>query len=116
VNILLVEDHEDTREVLSSLLTYCGHEVLTAATVQDALTLIGRFPFEILVCDIGLPDGSGIELVAEAKRYQTWKKTVALTGKDQIEDRELGLQGGFDEYLTKPFDFYQLRSLLAEVP
>ena len=68
VKILLVEDHDDTREVLASLLVYCGYDVSTAANVQDALTLIGRFRFEIMLCDIGLPDGSGLELVAEAKK------------------------------------------------
>jgi hypothetical protein len=95
---------------------YCGHQVSTAANVHDALTLIGGFRFEIMLCDIGLPDGSGLELVAEAKKRQPSTKTVALTGRDQIEDRELGLKAGFDEYLTKPFDFHHLRSLLGEVP
>ena len=112
MNILLVEDHKDSREVLSSLLTHCGYEVTTAANMQDALTLLAHLRFEVLLCDIGLPDGSGLELVAEAKQRQPWKKTVALTACE--EKRELGLRAGFDEYLTKPFDFHQLRSILAE--
>lgn len=114
MNILLVEDHQDSREVLSSLLTHCGHEVTTAANVQDALILLGHLRFEVLVSDIGLPDGSGLDLVVEAKKRQPWKKTVALTAHEQNEERELGLRAGFDEYLTKPFDFHQLRSLLSE--
>ena len=114
MNILLVEDHSDSREVLSNLLTHCGHEVTTAANMQDALILLGHLRFEVLVCDIGLPDGSGLDLVAEAKKRQPWKKTVALTGHERNRERELGLEAGFDEYLTKPFDFHRLRSLLAE--
>ena len=114
MNILLVEDHDDSREVLSSLLTHCGHEVTTAATMQAALALLGQLRFEVLVSDIGLPDGSGLELVAEAKKRQGWKKTVALTAHERNEERELGLRAGFDEYLTKPFDFHELRSLLVE--
>jgi len=116
VNILLVEDHSDSREVLSSLLTHCGHEVTTAANIEDALILLGHLRFEVLPSDIGLPDGNGLELVAEAKKRQPWKKTIALTACEQNGDRELGLQAGFDEYLTKPFDFHLLRSLLAEAP
>ncbi len=116
MNILLVEDHKDSREVLSSLLTHCGHEVSTASNMQDALLLLSHFRFEILVCDIGLPDGSGLELVVEAKKRQPWKKTVALTAQALKGQRELGLRAGFDEYLTKPFDFHQLRTLLAEAP
>ncbi len=116
VNILLVEDHKDSREVLSGLLTHCGHEVSTAANMQDALVLLGHFRFEVLVCDIGLPDGSGLELVVEAQKRQPWKKTIALTAYEQNGERELGLRAGFDEYLTKPFDFHRLRSLLAEAP
>jgi len=112
VSILLVEDHKDSREILANLLTHCGYEVSTAANMQDALTLLNDIRFEILVCDIGLPDGSGLDLVAEAKKRQSWKKTVALTAHEDQSD--LGLRAGFDEFLTKPFDFYQLRSILAE--
>lgn len=84
--------------------------------MQDALILLGHLRFEVLVCDIGLPDGSGLDLVAEAKKRQPWKKTVALTAHGRNRERETGLQAGFDEYLTKPFDFHRLRSLLAESP
>lgn len=114
MNILLVEDHEDSRAVLSNLLTHCGHEVVTAGNVREALILLGDLRFDVLVSDIGLPDGSGLELVAAAKNRQPWKKTVALTAHERAEEKELGLLAGFDEYLTKPFDFHQLRSLLAE--
>jgi len=113
VNILLVEDHEESRLILSNLLSHCGHEVANAGTVQDALLLLNHLHFDALICDIGLPDGSGLDLVVEAKKRQPWKKTVALTGHGQSEEMEQGLRAGFDEYLTKPFDFHQLRSLLT---
>ncbi len=114
VNILLVEDHDDSRTVLSTLLIHCGHEVATAANMEEALCLLSSLQFDILVSDIGLPDGSGLDLIVEAKKRQSWRKTVALTAFGQKNDRERGLQAGFDEYLTKPFDFHKLRSLLAE--
>ncbi len=81
MNILLVEDHEDTRTVLSRLLDRCGHDVVQAENVTDALTLLGNFRFDVLLSDIGLPDGDGFGLVAEAKRRQPLK-AVALTAWD----------------------------------
>lgn len=116
MNILLVEDHEDSRVVLSNLLIHCGHEVASAGNMQDALRLLEDLRFDVLVSDIGLPDGNGLDLVIEAKKRQPWKKTVALTAHDRSSEKERGLRAGFDEYLTKPFDFHQLRSLLADVP
>lgn len=116
MNILLVEDHEDSRVVLSNLLIHCGHTVVSAGNIQDALRLLENLRFDVLVSDIGLPDGNGLDLVAEAKKRQPWKKTVALTAHERSGEKELGLRAGFDEYLTKPFDFHQLRSLLTESP
>jgi DNA-binding response OmpR family regulator len=69
-------------------------------------------PFEVLLSDIGLPDGDAFQLVAEAKRSLPVMKTVALTGRATNEDRELSRQAGFDHFLTKPVDFHELRSLL----
>jgi DNA-binding response OmpR family regulator len=114
MKILLVEDHEDSRDILANLLARCGHEVNTAGSVCDAIDLMNAFQFEGLICDIGLPDGSGLDLAAEAKRRQEWKRVVALTGRERDDEKELGLAVGFDAYLTKPFDLHELRSLFAE--
>lgn len=97
VNILLVEDHEDSRAVLSNLLAHCGYTVAAASNVEEALSLLGDRHFDVLVSDIGLPDGSGLDLVVEARKRQPWKKTVALTALGQNAERELGLRAGFDE-------------------
>jgi DNA-binding response OmpR family regulator len=114
MKILLVEDHGETRVVLSGLLGRSGHEVAAAGNVQEALQLLEATPFEVLICDIGLPDGTGLEVLAEAKKHAGWKKMLALTAHDETAEREQGLRAGFDEYLTKPFDFHELRSLLGE--
>ena len=114
VHILLVEDHADTRTALSKLLDQYGHEVATAENVRDALLLLENLRFDVLVSDIGLPDGNGLHLVAAAKRRQHFRQTVAVTAWDTAEDRERGRLAGFDHYLTKPLDFHKLRSVLAE--
>ena len=114
MRVLLVEDHRDTRLVLSNLLTRYGHDVLSTETVHDALQLLDDTEFDMLLSDIGLPDGDGCELVEEAKRRQPLKMTVALTALVSAEDRQRGLQAGFDHYLTKPLDVRQLRQVMAE--
>lgn len=105
-----------SRVVLANSLIHCGHEVASASNRRDALRLSENLRFDVPVSDLGLPDGTGLDLVVEAKKRQPWKKTVALTAHGRSKEKELGFQAGFDEYLTKPFDFHQLRSLLADSP
>jgi DNA-binding response OmpR family regulator len=112
VNILLVEDHADTRRVLSTLLGRSGHEIITATGVADALQLLANMRVNVLLSDLGLPDGDGLDLVARAKSLQPKIKTIALTARGSQKDYELGKKAGFDHYLTKPFDFHELRTLL----
>ncbi len=116
VKILLVEDHGETRAVLSGLLGRSGHEVAAAGNVEEALQLLEAGPFEVLICDIGLPDGSGLEVLAAAREREGWKKMVALTAHDDSAEREEGLRAGFDEYLSKPFDYHELRLLVGDQP
>ncbi len=113
MHILLVEDHNDTRVALSRLLERIGHDVTAAASVNEAFMFLGDFVFDVLLSDIGLPDGSGLQVVAEAKRRQQFKQTVAITAFGSNDDRERGRAAGFDHYLTKPVDFARLRALLA---
>ncbi len=101
MTILLVEDHDDSRLVLSSLLTHCGHEVATAANVRDALLLLNNLRFDILVSDIGLPDGSGLDLMQQLRaRYNM--KGIALSGYGMDDDVRRSLAAGFRSHLTKP--------------
>ena len=112
MNILLVEDHEDTRCVLTRLLDRYGHRVTSAASVAEARGLLSALKFDVLLSDIGLPDGTGFGLVVEAKQIQQLK-AVALTAWASDEDKERGRTAGFDHYLTKPLDCVRLRSVLA---
>jgi DNA-binding response OmpR family regulator len=115
VNILLVEDHTDTRQVLSSLLGRSGHEMITAKGVTDALQLLAHTPVHVLLSDLGLADGDGLDLVAKAKALQPKIQAIALTARGSEKDYEIGKKAGFDHYLTKPFDFHELRTLLEVV-
>jgi len=111
LRILVVEDHEDTRHVLSRLLTKLGCETTVAGTVSDAVKLLRSQPFDALLSDIGLPDGAGYDVIAEAKRVQDLKG-VALTGYGMSEDVRRSKEAGFDWHLTKPVDATELRTVL----
>ncbi|MFL6529405.1 MAG: response regulator [Chthoniobacterales bacterium] len=113
MHILVVEDHEDTRSALSKLLARFGYNVAAAENCHEALLLLDNLRFDVVVSDIGLPDGDGFELIGEAKRRQPLTRTVALTALAAEEDRERGRLAGFDHYLTKPLEFEKLRGLLS---
>jgi len=113
MNILIVEDHQDTRRVLATLLRRANHEVISASGVSDALQLLKNMRVNVLLSDIGLADGDGLELVTKAKRLQPSLKAIALTALTTTQDLQRGQQAGFDHYLTKPFDYHELRSLLS---
>jgi CheY-like chemotaxis protein len=114
VDILFVEDSEESRTPFAKMLRACGHRVVAAGSVGEALRFMSCLRFDALVSDLTLPDGSGLDLVAEIKRRQPLSKAIALTGWVNPEAREQGLRAGFDEYLTKPVDFYCLRALLHQ--
>ena len=114
LQILLVDDHLDTRGVLSRLLTKCGHEVLTAESVQGALELLGSRGFDALISDIGLPDDNGYNLVREAKRRQSLR-AIALSGFGMESDVRQSREAGFDYHVTKPVDFHKLKELLQKI-
>jgi CheY-like chemotaxis protein len=86
----------------------------TADSAQGALKLLESDRFDVLISDIGLPDGNGYDLVREAKRRQSLK-AVALSGFGTEEDVRRSLEAGFDYHVTKPVDINGLRSLLQKL-
>jgi DNA-binding response OmpR family regulator len=113
VNVLLVEDHLETRTTLGLLLSRDGHTVVAAQNVTEALARLGEERLHVLLCDRSLPDGDGLNVVIEAKKLNPDIKAIALTARDTDDDFKVGFEAGFDHYLTKPFDFGELRALLG---
>ena len=110
-DILLVEDHLDTSTALRRLLEMSGYRVGTADTVQSALELCRRQRFDLLISDIGLPDGTGHELMKElAQRYNA--KGIVLSGFGQESDIEKSRQAGFIEHLVKPISIESLQEAI----
>jgi CheY-like chemotaxis protein/nitrogen-specific signal transduction histidine kinase len=114
LRILLVEDHSDTRQTLSRLLTHFGHQISVADNTQSALEIMGSQEFDVVLSDIGLPDGSGYDVVSQAKLKHP-VKAVAITGFGTDEDIRRGKEAGFDFHLIKPIDFHELRNVLDQV-
>ena len=114
LRILVVEDHSDTLQALSRLLNHFGHEISVADGAQNALNMIDSKEFDVVLCDIALPDGNGYDVIAQAKRKRPIK-AVALTGFGTSEDVERGKEAGFDFHLTKPVDFHELRAVLGQI-
>lgn len=112
--ILLVEDHYETRRIMARLLKSFGCIVATAGSVKEAIELGDRESFDLLVSDIGLPDGSGIDIMKVFKsRHQT--RGIAVSGFGQDEDLRKSLEAGFETHLTKPIDFQTLQSVIKRM-
>ena len=114
LHLLIVDDHTDTRRILSRLLTKCGHNVAAVDCARAALRSLDGERFDALISDIGLPDISGYELVREAKRRQPLNG-IALSGFGTEDDVRRSIEAGFDYHLTKPVNFQELRSVLQKI-
>ena len=111
LRVLVVDDHDDTRRVVSNLLAVKGHEVFSAVNVAGALEILNRESIDVLLSDIGLPDGTGCDLMQRAKALQPLTG-IALSGFGMAEDIERAFESGFAHHMIKPVSFEQLESIL----
>jgi two-component system, chemotaxis family, CheB/CheR fusion protein len=114
LSILIVEDHENTATVMSKLLKRSGHEVVTASTVRQAMQLLHSTPLDLLVSDLGLPDGNGFEVMTELSKISD-AKGIAISGYGMEEDVERSCRAGFSAHLTKPIDVQKLQETIQQV-
>ncbi len=112
--VLLVEDHGDTARVLAKLLKLAGFEVKTAGSVAAALQLAAAEPFDILVSDIGLPDATGYELMAQI-RERHGIRGIALSGYGMEDDIRKSREAGFVDHVVKPVNVDHLQAVIQRV-
>jgi CheY-like chemotaxis protein len=110
--LLLVEDNDTTRDSLQKLLSDRNFDVKAASTVAGAWALVAETKFDVLVSDIGLPDGDGYLLMRELKD-RFGMQGIALTGYDLEDDIRLSKEAGFSAHLTKPVRSGLLEEALA---
>lgn len=113
LRIFIVENHDDTRFLLGLLLEQLGHTVFSAASVKEGLAEIPAAECDVLISDVGLPDGNGWELLRRLgvgrPRY-----AVAMSGFGMASDRERSMAAGYRHHLLKPVEPQQLEHLLDE--
>jgi CheY-like chemotaxis protein len=115
MRILVVEDHQDTRQVLVGLLTRWGYIVSATDTLKDGLNLLETEPpVDVIVSDIALPDGTGYALVSEARRRGKPVLAIALSGYAFPSDVHIAKLTGFDHHLSKPCASQYLHSILDD--
>jgi signal transduction histidine kinase/CheY-like chemotaxis protein len=114
LEILLVEDHYDTARVLKRLLDGSGYHVRTADSVNAALAVAATEPVDLLVSDLGLPDGTGFDLMRQLMERRP-VKGIALSGFGTDQDIERSREAGFACHLTKPVDFRRLEEAIEQV-
>jgi CheY-like chemotaxis protein len=112
--ILLVEDNADTLRILAQMFRKWGYTVRTADCVQSALAEAAKGPFDLLVSDLGLPDGSGLEIMHQVKNLYGISG-VAISGFGTEDDIRQSHAAGFEEHLVKPVTINALRETVQRV-
>lgn len=112
LRLLVVEDHASTLQVLVLVLRRDGHRVVSATTVTEALGAAARDTFDLVISDLGLPDGSGIELMQQL-RSRHGLAGIALSGYGMEEDVARSRAAGFQQHLIKPVQLADLRRAVA---
>lgn len=108
MRLLLVEDNERFATLLKQGLVAAGFTVDLLAGVEDAAAVLQTSRFDIVVLDLGLPDGDGLDALAEMRRRGDATPVLILTARGSLKDRVNGLQSGADDYLVKPFALEEL--------
>jgi len=115
--VLIIEDNPDAGQTLCDLLEILGHDVSMVETAAKALDVLHTRGADIVLCDLGLPDMSGYDLVRMVHNDASLRTipVVALTGYGQPEDRKRTAEAGFDDHLTKPVNVEILNAVLGRL-
>ena len=115
LRLLLVEDHQDSADLLAEILSSHGYSVAVATCAKDALSLAERQDFDVLLSDLGLPDATGYELMTKIRELHASMKGIAITGSGGADALARGRQAGFSAHLTKPVTVRRLEEAIANL-
>jgi two-component system, OmpR family, response regulator len=110
MRVLIVDDHAEVRDLLLRSLRGEAHEVAVAATAAEAQARIAACALDVIVLDVALPDGSGIDLCRDLRHTGTATPVLLLTAHASVAERVAGLDAGADDFLGKPFAVSELRA------
>jgi DNA-binding response OmpR family regulator len=106
--ILIVEDNPRITAFLETGLQAHGFTTTVVKTGREAIRMVQGAEFDLLILDLGLPDRDGLEVLAEMRGQGETLPIIVLTARDGVDDTVAGLEGGADDYVTKPFRFEEL--------
>ena len=112
LRILIVENHPDTVKWLQIFLEDLGHTVVSARTVEEARAALREHEIDVLISDIGLPDGTGWELLERATKPPPF--AIAMSGFGMNADTARSISAGYRDHLLKPFKTHELEKILAQ--
>ncbi|MGH6854118.1 MAG: response regulator transcription factor, partial [Aestuariivirga sp.] len=108
MRILVVEDETKLAALLRRGLQEENYAVDLAGTAEDAVWMSTEMTYDAVILDVMLPDGNGFDVLRRMRDAKRWAPVIMLTARDAVVDRVAGLDGGADDYLTKPFSFDEL--------
>ncbi len=114
LKIFIIENHKDTLDAIKMFLEAQGHSVEVALDVKSALKLAPHAKFDVLISDIGLPDGDGWELMKKLREKIPGLKAIAMSGYGMRADLEKSKAAGFASQLIKPFGPNELNEALKK--
>ena len=115
MKFLIVEDEPNLQKLISYFLKKEDHITEEALTYKDAFHKLMNHTYDVIILDINLPDGSGLNLLPVIKDDHPTSATIIVSAKDSIEDRVKGLELGADDYLIKPFHVSELNARIKAV-
>ncbi len=107
--ILLVEDNESQRAIMTAALRADGYDVLGAESAEQALEILDGTKIDMAVCDVMMPGMDGFELTRELRAAYRELPIMIVTAKSEIADKEVGFHAGTDDYMVKPLDLAEFR-------
>lgn len=115
MKLLIVEDNYQLADDLSRFLAENGFVMEIANTLADAINKVSVYDYELIILDLGLPDGSGLDLILELKNQEKSPGILIVTAKNDVEDKVKGLELGADDYITKPFHKAELNARIRSI-
>lgn len=113
--VLYIEDHEDTRELVTLVLQQKSYEVITGSTVETGVTLANTQAFDLYLLDSWLPDGSGLDLCKQIREFDKATPILFYSAAAYEIDREEAMQSGAQAYLIKPSQPSELSKLVTSL-
>jgi DNA-binding response OmpR family regulator len=115
VKILVIEDEKMLSDTIAAFLQGEGYRTEQAGTLELGTEKVNIYEYDCVLVDIGLPDGNGLQLVAELKKCHPETGIIIISAKNSLDDKVIGLDLGADDYLTKPFHLSELNSRIKSL-